>query len=89
MLPWFEVVPDWLCELRSPATGRLDRRLKLGIYRARGVGHVWLVNPLTRCVEVLRATPEDWLPVDQGAGEEVARLEPFAALPIELADLWL
>ncbi len=88
-VPWFELAPDWLCEVLSPSTERLDRRLKLERYRAQGVGHVWLVNPLSRCIEVLRASPAGWLLVATHVDGEVVGIEPFAALSLDLAELWL
>lgn len=48
---WFELAPDWLCEILSPATARLDRVEKLPIYASHGVGHVWLVDPDLRTLE--------------------------------------
>jgi Uma2 family endonuclease len=32
---WFELAPDWVCEVLSPGTARLDRVEKLPIYAAR------------------------------------------------------
>ena len=32
---WFELVPDWVCEVLSPGTCRVDRALKMPIYAAR------------------------------------------------------
>ena len=51
---YFALAPDWLCEVLSPSTETIDRTLKLAIYAAQGVGHVWLVNPLLETLEVLR-----------------------------------
>ncbi|HAZ60089.1 MAG TPA: hypothetical protein DCY89_00785 [Gammaproteobacteria bacterium] len=87
--PWFTEPPDWLCEVASPATERLDRGLKLARYLAAGVGHVWLVEPLARRIEVYRRGPEAWLLVGTHFDDDVAAIEPFAALPLALAELWL
>jgi Uma2 family endonuclease len=37
---FFELAPDWLCEVLSPSTARLDRERKLRVYASAGVGHV-------------------------------------------------
>jgi hypothetical protein len=50
----FSLAPDWVCEVLSPSTERIDRSRKLGIHAAAGVAHAWLVNPVERTLEVLR-----------------------------------
>lgn len=62
--------------------------LKLPIYAREGVAHVWLVDPLEQAIEVFRLAGGQWVLVAvAGEGEPVA-LEPFEALPLELAYLW-
>jgi Uma2 family endonuclease len=46
------VAPDWVCEVLSPSTEVVDRTKKMRIYRREGVGHLWLVDPLKRRLEV-------------------------------------
>lgn len=41
----FTLAPDWVCEVLSPSTARLDRRRKLPIYARAEVEHVWLLDP--------------------------------------------
>jgi Uma2 family endonuclease len=88
-VPWFDLAPDWVCEVASPATERLDRGPKLERYFRAGVAHVWLVEPLARRVEVLRRSDAGWLLVGNHFEEEVVGIEPFAAVPLNLAELWL
>lgn len=52
--PWLDLAPDWLCEVLSPSTERIDRGRKLRIYAEAGVAHAWLLNPIERTLEVLR-----------------------------------
>ena len=47
-VPAFTLVPDWICEVISPSTGRLDRSRKMGVYAREGVRHLWFVDPLAR-----------------------------------------
>ena len=42
---FFTLAPDWVCEVLSPSTERIDRGRKLRIYAEAGVAHAWLVNP--------------------------------------------
>jgi Uma2 family endonuclease len=88
-VPWFVLAPDWLCEVASPSTRRLDRSLKLERYLRAGVGHVWLVEPEDRFIEVYRHTEEGWLLVGNFSGDEEVGIEPFEAVPLMLAELWL
>ncbi len=43
---FFSLAPDWVCEVLSPSTERIDRGRKLRIYAEAGVAHAWLVNPV-------------------------------------------
>lgn len=85
---FIELVPDWLCEVLSPSTARLDRVAKLPLYAHVGVQHVWLLDPLARTLEVLRLVSGGWLVVATFGGDDAVEAEPFDALPISLARLW-
>jgi len=82
------IAPDWVCEVISPSTAKLDRAKKLGIYASEGVQHAWLVDPLACTVEVLRLDSGRWTIVAIHADDEVVRIEPFEAVELELRALW-
>lgn len=86
---YFELPPDWVCEVLSPSTEKRDRTTKLDIYARERVGHVWLVNPEQRTLEVMRWTDEGWLVV--GTHDDTARVraEPFDAVELDLSVLWV
>jgi Uma2 family endonuclease len=86
--PFFTLAPDWVCEVLSPSTERLDRREKLAIYRREGVSHVWFVNPLARTLEVLALRDAHYAVIDVFAGAERVRAAPFDAIELELGLLW-
>ena len=44
--------PDWIIEVASPSTKRIDYGIKLFKYRTAGVREYWIVNPLTNTVNV-------------------------------------
>lgn len=44
--------PDWIVEIVSPSTQRMDYGIKLFKYRTAGVREYWIVNPVTRTVNV-------------------------------------
>ena len=85
---WFEIVPDWACEVLSPSTRSHDLTDKRTIYGERGVRHLWLVDPDARILEVFRNGSEGWTLVGVAQGAETVALEPFAAAPFGLGSLW-
>lgn len=82
------LAPDWVCEVLSPSTERIDRVTKLPIYAREGVGHAWLVNPLTKTLEVFRRAPGGWVLLATHGGDESVRAEPFDTFELQLAELW-
>ena len=85
---FFSLAPDWVCEVLSPSTGRIDRGRKLRIYAEAGVAHAWLVNPLERTLEVLRLREGAWTIVAVCSDSDAVRIEPFEAIELELGRLW-
>lgn len=83
----FVSAPDWVCEIVSPSTVRVDRLRKLPLYLAHGVQHAWLLDPIARVLEVYAATSEGWR-VHGPYGGDRARVEPFAELELDLSALW-
>jgi len=85
----FEMAPDWICEIVSPATGSLDRKRKVPYYARAGVAHLWLVDPAAQTLEVYRRLVSDsWQLLATHAETDRVRAEPFDAVEIELAALW-
>ncbi len=87
--PFVTLAPDWVCEVLSPSTARLDRLKKLAVYAREGVSHVWLVDPVLETLEVFRLHEGRWLIVLTAEGEETVRAEPFDAIELELGALWI
>lgn len=79
-------VPDWCCEVLSPTTERVHRRLKLPLYAEQGVGWTWLVDPVSRLVEVHESRQGAPVLAGRAEGAAAADLPPFG--PIELGRLW-
>lgn len=50
---WFDSAPDWLCELISPSTSRIDRGKKLPISAGADVEWIRIVDPALKTLEVL------------------------------------
>ncbi len=88
-VPFFNDAPDWVCEVLSPSTSRLDRGPKRAAYLREGVNHLWFVDPAARTLEVFRAEKGGWRVVATHVDQEIVRAEPFDAVPLELASLWV
>jgi Uma2 family endonuclease len=86
--PAIEVVPDWVCEILSPATTELDREQNLPSSARHGVRWLWLIDPPLQRVEVYGQEAGRWSLLDTALAEEMLAAEPFASLSIELASLW-
>lgn len=87
--PGVPVVPNWVCEVLSPATERLDRTRKRTLYGERGVDHLWLVDPVQRMVEVYRRQQARWLLVGVHGDDEKVRISPFDSIELDLSCWWL
>jgi Uma2 family endonuclease len=85
---YFALAPDWICEILSPSTARLDRARKLASYAREWVHHAWLIDPLAETLEVLRLESGRWVILATHWGTEVVRAEPFTEIELELGALW-
>jgi len=85
----FEVPPDWICEVVSPGTDAVDRGRKRRLYAREGVLHLWLLNPISRTLEVFRLSGSSWILVSTFVGNETIRAEPFDAVALDMSRWWL
>jgi Uma2 family endonuclease len=85
---FFELAPDWVCEVLSRSTEKRDRTQKLRIYMREGIQHVWLVHPRLRTLEAFSARDGKWELSATLHDDERGRIPPFDAIEIELASLW-
>lgn len=86
---WFELAPDWVCEILSPSTARTDRAVKMPIYAREGVGHLWLVDPDARTLEAYQLQVDGhWLLLATLKEDDAVRQPPFEAVSFPLGNLW-
>lgn len=85
---WIERVPDWVCEVLSPATARTDRMLKMPRYATHGVAFCWLVDPTARTLEAFKLSNGQWLLLGSFVDEVEVAAEPFDGVAFPLAALW-
>ena len=81
--------PDWVCEVLSPSTRARDKGVKMRIYAREGVKHLWHVEPLERRLDIYRLSEGQWVLAQSFGQDERVHAEPFEALELELALLWL
>lgn len=84
----YTVVPDWVCEVHSPATLELNRVTKMAAYAREGVGHLWFVDPFQKSLDVFRLENETWTPQGNWSADALVQAEPFTTLALKLAPLW-
>ncbi len=85
---FFEIPPDWICEVLSPSTAQMDRVDKLGIYAAHGVAHAWLIDPDANTLEAFSLREGHWRLELALKGSDEVRAPPFDAIAFSLAVLW-
>jgi Uma2 family endonuclease len=85
---YIETPPDWVCEILSPSTARLDRGPKRRIYAEAGVGHLWLLDLADGVLESFTLTAGQWLLTATAARGETVAAPPFDAVPFPLDDLF-
>jgi Uma2 family endonuclease len=87
---YFTLSPDWVCEVLSRSTEKVDRDEKLPCYAEHGVRHVWLVDPIDKRLEVhaLDVETKRWREVRIHQGDTTVRAEPFDAIDLDLVALW-
>ncbi|MEW6267545.1 MAG: Uma2 family endonuclease [Thermodesulfobacteriota bacterium] len=85
---WISVAPDWVCEIQSPSTFRIDRVRKMPIYAAHGVPYLWLIDPVAKLLETFKLKDGAWMVLGNYAENDKVRVEPFQEVEIDLANLW-
>ena len=83
-----DVAPDWVCEILSPSTARLDRGSKRRIYAMAGVSHYWLLDPSAGELEVAERAGRQWLLLATVQRGEPVQAAPFDAVSFALNDLF-
>jgi Uma2 family endonuclease len=87
--PWTDIAPDWVCEVLSPSTRRLDLTEKREVYAAAGVHFLWHLDPTDRTLEAFELGDGAWTLVAAYAGEGEVRVPPFDAVGFDLEVLWI
>ena len=85
---YFTLAPDWVCEVLSPSTRKLDLGAKRAVYAREGIGYLWLVDPDARSLEAFELRGTEWILIDALFDDALVSLPPFDAITFNLGDLW-
>lgn len=86
--PYLTLSPDWVCEVLSPKTAKVDRADKLPIYAREGVQHAWLVDPIEHTLEVLALERGKWVLHAVFKDAATVQAPPFEVFALGLGLLW-
>lgn len=84
----FEIVPDWICEILSPATASKDREVKMPVYAGYGVSYAWIVDPGEQAVEAYELRAGEWSMLARYAAGDTVCAAPFEEAEFVVRDLW-
>ena len=82
------LAPDWVCEVLSPSTRKLDLGGKSAVYARAGVGYIWFVDPIARSLEAKVLRGGKWAAIATLHDDATVSLPPFEAISFSLGDLW-
>ena len=83
--PYFEIVPDWICEVFDDCHVGGGRKI-WPTYAESGILNGWILDLATQAVENYRLSGKYWL--YWSAHEDVVRAEPFEACEFDLRALF-
>ena len=84
---FIDIAPDWVCEIISPSTARLDRGPKRRIYAEAGIAHLWLLEPSEGTLEAFALSGRQWLLLATIQRGEQIGVPPFEAASFPFDDL--
>ncbi len=85
---FFELAPDWVCEILSQNTAQKDRILKMPIYAKNNVPFIWLIDPTLRTLEAYQLDNKYWKLIGAYAEDDRVSVAPFEEISIDLKLLW-
>lgn len=85
---YYEIAPDWVCEVLSASTERRDRTIKKRIYAVGGVSYLWILDPRLQVLETFAFKAGAWVDTGTFFSDNIVRAVPFNAISFSLADLW-
>ncbi len=85
---FIDIAPDWVCEILSPSTSRVDRTRKVPRYADAAIPHLWLIDPNAQTLEAYRLESGHWVLVSTHGGDDRVSAVPFEVIGVDLGRLW-
>ena len=86
--PYFPLGPDWVCEVLSASTRKVDLQEKRPAFAREGVTHLWLIDPIDRTLDAFERRDGEWVLIACAKDDEPVSVRPFDAITFSLGDLW-
>ena len=86
---YFELPPDWVCQLLSTEQHRRELSERRRLYAREGVRHLWLVHLAQRTLEAFELRDCGSVLIATAKNDEPVSIRPFDAITFSLGDLWL
>lgn len=80
--------PDLVMEILSPSTQRHDRLTKFNLYQQAGVREYWIVDPVSRSVQVFLLEDGRYSAKDFGTAGETVRVNVLEDCVIDLSQVF-
>lgn len=77
--------PDWIIEIVSPASQKMDYQIKLFRYRTSGVREYWIVNPMKKSIMIYDLENEE--KTGQYSFDDVLQVNIFKNFDVKVSDL--
>ena len=78
------LAPDWVCEVLSESTRKVDLHEKRPIYAREGVSYLWLVDPIDRTLEAFELHDGQWLLIASAKDDEAGEHPPVRCGHVQL-----
>jgi Uma2 family endonuclease len=85
---YFEISPDWICEILSPSTEKIDRGIKRSIYAEAGVKYLWLLDHRSQVLEAFQLDGKNWTLIATVSTGENVSIIPFDSISFPLSELF-
>jgi len=85
---YFEITPDWVCEVVSPSSGRHDRVTKMNLYAQFKIPFYWLVDPQGKTLEIFSLEQGRWILSSSFGKSDMVSAPPFSDIEFDLSYLW-
>jgi Uma2 family endonuclease len=82
------IVPDWACEILSPAIRRHDQLVKKPLYARAGVAYLWIVDLEVRTLTACKLLDGRWSELGVYGEADPVRAEPFGEVELSMTEWW-